>query len=52
MFLRRCQGSTQGRGAVLGLLALLVLAVSAAPASAASPLKIREVYPGTTAAPR
>lgn len=33
------------------LFALLALAVSAAPASAASPLKVREVFPGTAAAP-
>lgn len=52
MFLRRTQGgSTRGRGAAAGLLALLALAVTAAPASAASPLKIREVYPGSAAAP-
>ncbi len=51
MFLRRCQGSTRGRGALIGLLSLLAFAVNAAPASAASPLKVREVFPGTVAAP-
>ncbi|HYP56326.1 MAG TPA: hypothetical protein VEQ41_08530, partial [Solirubrobacterales bacterium] len=52
MFLRRSQGgSTQGRGLAAGLLAVLALAVFATPASAAAPLKIREVFPGTAAAP-
>jgi hypothetical protein len=52
MFLARCQGSSRrGEGAVVGLLALLALAVGAVPAAAAAPLKVREVFPGTAAAP-
>ncbi|HYH54493.1 MAG TPA: hypothetical protein VD761_10220 [Solirubrobacterales bacterium] len=39
------------RATVLGALCLLVLAFSPATAEAVSPLKIREVYPGSTAAP-
>lgn len=40
------------RTSVIGVLALLVLALLAPAAHAASPLKIREAYPGSTASPQ